>query len=305
MVTTRPRPRRGGADRGRIAGATWVITLVPRLRRSGGLHARGGDFPVARAGAADYDQGDGRRPRLRLLQDRRRRHPRGRRAAYRHDGGLPRPQPAAPTHVLVVPVDHHDERRRATAAASPATLAELVATAAAVAEDEGLGDSYRLVFNTGAGRRSDRLPHPPAPARRAPDDLAAGMRRLAVAARRGRAGPHRAAVRQTRTTTARRPGPPRRRRPRRTRPATRPPTTPPATRATSWPPRPRPRCRPSRCATASGGSRSRCRRPTRRRRPTASAPTTTGASSSTPSWSRTPTSPAPTSCPATRPWCTT
>jgi histidine triad (HIT) family protein len=58
--------------------------------------------------------------------------------------------PAAPTHVLVVPVDHQTDAA-ATAAASPATLADLVATAAAIAEDEGLGDSYRLVFNTGPG----------------------------------------------------------------------------------------------------------------------------------------------------------
>ena len=58
--------------------------------------------------------------------------------------------PAAPTHVLVVPVDHRANAAE-TAEASPATVAELVATAAAVAADEGLGDSYRLVFNTGAG----------------------------------------------------------------------------------------------------------------------------------------------------------
>lgn len=56
--------------------------------------------------------------------------------------------PGAPTHVLVVPVGHR--RDVATlAAADPATLAELVTTAGAVAEREGL-DGWRLVFNTGA-----------------------------------------------------------------------------------------------------------------------------------------------------------
>lgn len=57
--------------------------------------------------------------------------------------------PAAPTHVLVVPVDHQANAAQ-TAETSPATIADLVATAASVAEDEGLGGSYRLVFNTGA-----------------------------------------------------------------------------------------------------------------------------------------------------------
>ena len=57
--------------------------------------------------------------------------------------------PAAPTHVLVVPVDHHANAAE-TAETSPATISDLVATAASVAEDEGLDGSYRLVFNTGA-----------------------------------------------------------------------------------------------------------------------------------------------------------
>jgi histidine triad (HIT) family protein len=62
--------------------------------------------------------------------------------------------PQAPTHVLVVPKDHH-----ATAGllvgTDPGLLAEVVASAHAVAQQEGLvnGDSpepgYRLVFNTG------------------------------------------------------------------------------------------------------------------------------------------------------------
>ena len=56
--------------------------------------------------------------------------------------------PAAPTHVLVVPVEHH-ENAAATAADSPSTVADLVGAAADVADAEGLGGNYRMVFNTG------------------------------------------------------------------------------------------------------------------------------------------------------------
>lgn len=55
--------------------------------------------------------------------------------------------PQAPTHVLVVPREHHRDAA-ALAAADPATAVELVTTAAAVAAAEGHAD-YRLVFNTG------------------------------------------------------------------------------------------------------------------------------------------------------------
>ena len=55
----------------------------------------------------------------------------------------------APTHVLVVPKSHHatvgDLARDA-----PDVLADVVNTAAQVAEREDLGAGYRLVFNTGA-----------------------------------------------------------------------------------------------------------------------------------------------------------
>lgn len=57
--------------------------------------------------------------------------------------------PQAPTHVLVVPRDHHADAA-ALATADPEACAELVRTAAAVATAEGYAD-YRLVFNTGAG----------------------------------------------------------------------------------------------------------------------------------------------------------
>lgn len=57
--------------------------------------------------------------------------------------------PQAPTHVLVVSRDHHDDIA-ALADADPAALTDLVQTAAAVAADEGVAASgYRLVFNSG------------------------------------------------------------------------------------------------------------------------------------------------------------
>src|SRR6266567_9135782 len=62
--------------------------------------------------------------------------------------------PQAKTHVLVLPVEHHEDAL-ALAAAAPDVLAEVVAAGAAVAEAEGIAESgYRLVFNTGpdAGR---------------------------------------------------------------------------------------------------------------------------------------------------------
>ncbi|MCA1711373.1 MAG: histidine triad nucleotide-binding protein [Actinobacteria bacterium] len=56
--------------------------------------------------------------------------------------------PQAPTHVLVIPKDHH-----ATAAelaeADPAYAGEVLAAAAAVARQEGLDSGYRLIANTG------------------------------------------------------------------------------------------------------------------------------------------------------------
>lgn len=56
--------------------------------------------------------------------------------------------PKAPTHVLVVPREHHATVAE-LAAADPAALAELVTVGAKVAADEQDGD-FRLVFNTGA-----------------------------------------------------------------------------------------------------------------------------------------------------------
>lgn len=56
--------------------------------------------------------------------------------------------PQAPTHVLVVPKDHHPNAA-ALAEAAPDVMADLVRAAAAVAEAEGLEEGYRLVLNTG------------------------------------------------------------------------------------------------------------------------------------------------------------
>jgi histidine triad (HIT) family protein len=57
--------------------------------------------------------------------------------------------PQAPTHVLVITKGHH-ANAAAAAAADPALVGEIVATARRVAADAGVEESgYRLVFNTG------------------------------------------------------------------------------------------------------------------------------------------------------------
>jgi histidine triad (HIT) family protein len=57
--------------------------------------------------------------------------------------------PQAPTHVLVVPKVHRPDLGT-LAARDPHVVAELARAAAEVAEQEGLGAGYRVVFNTGA-----------------------------------------------------------------------------------------------------------------------------------------------------------
>ncbi|MSW66971.1 MAG: HIT domain-containing protein [Actinobacteria bacterium] len=57
--------------------------------------------------------------------------------------------PQAPVHVLVIPVEHHANVAELSAKA-PQLTAKLLDAAAAVAAQEGLGDQFRLVFNTGA-----------------------------------------------------------------------------------------------------------------------------------------------------------
>jgi histidine triad (HIT) family protein len=57
--------------------------------------------------------------------------------------------PKARAHVLVIPKAHHTDVA-ALAQASPQLAGELLATAAAVADKEGLLlDGFRLIFNTG------------------------------------------------------------------------------------------------------------------------------------------------------------
>jgi len=56
--------------------------------------------------------------------------------------------PQAPTHVLVVPKRHVPNA--GALAAYPEELADVLDLARTVAEQEGLGSGYRLVFNTGA-----------------------------------------------------------------------------------------------------------------------------------------------------------
>lgn len=58
--------------------------------------------------------------------------------------------PQAPTHVLVIPREHHPDAA-ALAAADPDLLGEVLREAHQVAVQEGVADTgYRLVFNTGA-----------------------------------------------------------------------------------------------------------------------------------------------------------
>ena len=56
--------------------------------------------------------------------------------------------PHAPTHVLVVPREHHADVA-SVVRADPALAAELLAAAVEVAEQEGLEGGYRLLANTG------------------------------------------------------------------------------------------------------------------------------------------------------------
>ena len=58
-------------------------------------------------------------------------------------------EPQAPTHVLVIPKEHQPDVA-ALGEASPQAVVELFAAVGAVAAQEGLGDGYRSVFNTGA-----------------------------------------------------------------------------------------------------------------------------------------------------------
>ncbi|SDG96016.1 histidine triad nucleotide-binding protein [Nonomuraea jiangxiensis] len=59
--------------------------------------------------------------------------------------------PQAPTHVLVIPKEHHADAA-ALARADQGLADEVLLAAHAVAEQEGVADGgYRVVFNTGLG----------------------------------------------------------------------------------------------------------------------------------------------------------
>lgn len=57
-------------------------------------------------------------------------------------------EPQAPTHVLVIPRSHHSNAAE-LATHEPQVALDMFAAAATVAEQDGLGDGYRLVCNTG------------------------------------------------------------------------------------------------------------------------------------------------------------
>ena len=63
----------------------------------------------------------------------------------------------APTHVLVVPREHHADVA-SLADADPSLLADVLRAAVAVARQEGLDGGYRLVANTGPDA-GQRVPH--------------------------------------------------------------------------------------------------------------------------------------------------
>ena len=66
-------------------------------------------------------------------------------------------EPQAPTHVLVIPRNHHPDAV-SLATAEPETAVALLDAVGVVAAQEGLGDGYRLVFNTGQSA-NQLVPH--------------------------------------------------------------------------------------------------------------------------------------------------
>lgn len=66
--------------------------------------------------------------------------------------------PQAPVHLLVIPKAHLASTAHAAAEHAP-LLGHLLATAAAIAQEQGLEDGYRIVINTGkdGGQTVDHL----------------------------------------------------------------------------------------------------------------------------------------------------
>src|ERR671916_25550 len=100
--------------------------------------------------------------------------------------------PKAPVHVLVIPKAHYADVAT-LGQGDPGLAGEVLATAAAVAEDEGLlGDGFRLMFNTGryggpegfhvhAPLLGGAPPRPRPPPGREPSPGGAGRRRPSTA----------------------------------------------------------------------------------------------------------------------------
>lgn len=66
--------------------------------------------------------------------------------------------PQAPTHVLVIPKEHHPDLAT-LAAADGSLLGEVITAGSRVAEAEGVAETgYRVVFNTGADA-GQAVPH--------------------------------------------------------------------------------------------------------------------------------------------------
>ncbi|HXM08137.1 MAG TPA: HIT domain-containing protein [Candidatus Acidoferrum sp.] len=57
--------------------------------------------------------------------------------------------PQAPTHVLVIPSEHHDTVADLAASGNDLLLARVFATAAKIGRERGGGDGFRLVVNSG------------------------------------------------------------------------------------------------------------------------------------------------------------
>ena len=65
--------------------------------------------------------------------------------------------PQAPSHVLVIPKEHHPDLG-ALATADAGLLHEVIAAAHRAAVAEGISDGYRVVFNTGL-QAGQTVPH--------------------------------------------------------------------------------------------------------------------------------------------------
>ena len=82
--------------------------------------------------------------------------------------------PQAPSHVLVIPREHHQDLA-ALATADAGLLHEVISQAHQAAVAEGISDGYRVVFNTGLQAGQDRAARARPRARRPLDGLASRL----------------------------------------------------------------------------------------------------------------------------------